>query len=520
MTGAVLLLIDPRDRAALDVEGLALDGFGPVITRIVDYDRLESEAESIVAEARAQGVALTLYSRNDQVFGRRQIGPLIRRLRTGYSSFSGIDTAAAHAQARRALEDLRSLPRGTRLELPPPAVPAQAAAPISTPAGTFSLIFDTEQMGGVRFGLPRILALLDRYQVPATFFVTGLIHQVYPDLLAALAARGHEIGIHGPNHEWLADLPPDEQARRLRDHLAAFRACYPVVGANFIFRMDAGTLRALAGEGIRYCVAFAQHHYRPFAYRRLSTRPLPVHTGNGALWLIPVPVETYSRPWFGARLLIDSALRRSALDGAPHVCILMHPFRDGSLRHVPQLEAMLRYLTGTHRLMPVTLREQVSAPPPARPDALVLAAIARIDASYPESERAGVWTRSELYFERLAVLHRALGGLGHCPALAVDGAAGDAVRRVAVFPEGPSGAMPVAFDPLAAVDAKGSAWETLLAILEQAAPGQTLAFGPPPGSLNQRAGVLRPRCAQDVIGLVPELVIRLACRMRPGRLVF
>lgn len=43
---------------------------------------------------------------------------------------------------------------------------------------TFSLVFELEQVGGVKYGLPRMLALLDQYKIRATFFVTDLINTV------------------------------------------------------------------------------------------------------------------------------------------------------------------------------------------------------------------------------------------------------------------------------------------------------------------------------------------------------
>src|SRR3954469_5611937 len=50
-------------------------------------------------------------------------------------------------------------------------------------------------------GWERILRLLEREQVPATFFVTGPTANTYPHLARAIAAAGHEIGHHGYLHE-------------------------------------------------------------------------------------------------------------------------------------------------------------------------------------------------------------------------------------------------------------------------------------------------------------------------------
>src|SRR6266851_1737763 len=54
---------------------------------------------------------------------------------------------------------------------------------------------------GNRVGVPRILALLKRHGVPASFFVPAVIALLYPDEQRRVVGEGHEIGIHGWIHE-------------------------------------------------------------------------------------------------------------------------------------------------------------------------------------------------------------------------------------------------------------------------------------------------------------------------------
>jgi peptidoglycan/xylan/chitin deacetylase (PgdA/CDA1 family) len=54
---------------------------------------------------------------------------------------------------------------------------------------------------GARVGLPRVLELLDRYGVKATFFVPGHSADTWPHLVKEIAARGHELANHGYLHE-------------------------------------------------------------------------------------------------------------------------------------------------------------------------------------------------------------------------------------------------------------------------------------------------------------------------------
>ena len=54
----------------------------------------------------------------------------------------------------------------------------------------------------IRAGLPRILALLDRHGIPATFMVPGQVIDEHPGACREIAsAVAHEVGYHGYHHE-------------------------------------------------------------------------------------------------------------------------------------------------------------------------------------------------------------------------------------------------------------------------------------------------------------------------------
>ena len=60
---------------------------------------------------------------------------------------------------------------------------------------------------GNRVGVPRILKLLAKYNIKATFFVPAVAALTYPDEQRQVVAEGHEIGIHGWIHELNSILP-------------------------------------------------------------------------------------------------------------------------------------------------------------------------------------------------------------------------------------------------------------------------------------------------------------------------
>jgi peptidoglycan/xylan/chitin deacetylase (PgdA/CDA1 family) len=60
---------------------------------------------------------------------------------------------------------------------------------------------------GTRKGVPRILSLLAKESVPATFFVPAVTALLHPDEQRRVVAEGHEIGLHGWIHELNSVLP-------------------------------------------------------------------------------------------------------------------------------------------------------------------------------------------------------------------------------------------------------------------------------------------------------------------------
>lgn len=62
--------------------------------------------------------------------------------------------------------------------------------------GTMSL-----SMYEIKAALPRVFRILNQYgNIPATFFVPGLIAEEYPETVKEISERGYEIGNHGYSH--------------------------------------------------------------------------------------------------------------------------------------------------------------------------------------------------------------------------------------------------------------------------------------------------------------------------------
>ena len=67
-----------------------------------------------------------------------------------------------------------------------------------TEVNTVYLTFDD---GPDPMSTPAVLDALERYSARATFFVLGAAAREHPDLIRAIAERGHAIGVHGYTHD-------------------------------------------------------------------------------------------------------------------------------------------------------------------------------------------------------------------------------------------------------------------------------------------------------------------------------
>jgi polysaccharide deacetylase family protein (PEP-CTERM system associated) len=61
----------------------------------------------------------------------------------------------------------------------------------------------------------RLLAILRECHVRATFFVLGYIADTHPGLVEAIAAAGHEIGVHGYHHRFVTKMNAGEFEREI-----------------------------------------------------------------------------------------------------------------------------------------------------------------------------------------------------------------------------------------------------------------------------------------------------------------
>jgi peptidoglycan/xylan/chitin deacetylase (PgdA/CDA1 family) len=108
---------------------------------------------------------------------------------------------------------------------------------------------------GARRGTPRILEVLERYGVPATFFMPAVAAMITPEEPKAVVAAGHELGIHSWIHEFNSQLDHATErdlAFRAADTLERLSGKRPVGMRTASWDFSPYTLKIVRELGLLY----------------------------------------------------------------------------------------------------------------------------------------------------------------------------------------------------------------------------------------------------------------------------
>ena len=125
--------------------------------------------------------------------------------------------------------------------------------------------------------VPRILDLLERHKLPATFFVPGHTALAYPELVREIRDAGHEIGHHGWVHEGLSTATPEQEREYMHrgldalDRVAGVRPRgYRAPGVD----VSANTVDILLEHGFLYDASFSGSDFEPYYLRHGDRFPI------------------------------------------------------------------------------------------------------------------------------------------------------------------------------------------------------------------------------------------------------
>ena len=192
----------------------------------------------------------------------------------------------------------------------------------------------------------RLLELLERLRLPATYFVEAYNASVYPDLLRRFADAGHEIGCHAWQHEAWHRLTADQERESLVRCSEALRA----LGLDLVgFRPPGGQITdrsedLLVELGYSYYSPAGQHAGAssslaviPFDWRYVDAFfSAAVFSGLRSHYGVPEGVQT---PAQLAEAFITELHRRA--DTEQQMTLLFHPMLLSSEESFAALETVL-----------------------------------------------------------------------------------------------------------------------------------------------------------------------------------
>jgi polysaccharide deacetylase family protein (PEP-CTERM system associated) len=244
----------------------------------------------------------------------------------------------------------------------------------------------------------RVLELLDRHSVKATFFILGWVARRHPRLVREIVAAGHEIGCHSYAHQLVYRLTPAEFVRNTE---TAVQAIADACGQRpRIYRAPSYSITAQSLWALEFLVSSGFTHdssIYPIAHDRYGMpefgpcpRLLTMPSGS----LFEVPIATVGV--FGSQLPVGgggylrllpyrytaAGIRRLNTRDSQPACMYFHPWeldpaqprlsmgRISRLRTYSGLggmEAKLNRLLADFRFSTITtvypLRDHVTAPP-------------------------------------------------------------------------------------------------------------------------------------------------------------
>ena len=156
---------------------------------------------------------------------------------------------------------------------------------------------------GPLVGVPRLLDLLRRHGVPATFFIPGMTAEQYPDAVRAIRDAGHELATHGDIHEGHVNLSPAEERAVLERGIDKLVAVSGITPAGFRaphWELSEATISIIEELGLRYDSSQFASDYTPYRCRRGDSIGLGVWEPGepSAVWEIPIAWELDDVPFF------------------------------------------------------------------------------------------------------------------------------------------------------------------------------------------------------------------------------
>jgi peptidoglycan/xylan/chitin deacetylase (PgdA/CDA1 family) len=205
---------------------------------------------------------------------------------------------------------------------------------------------------GPKVAMPHILDLFEKYDMPAGFFIPGLVAQEHPEMTQKIHEAGHEIGFHGHTHAGLAGLSDEQEAEEYARALDTFDDLIGETPVGHRQWSSERTLNRMIELG--------------FEYSSLSSAndvPYLLEADAGDIIEVPVQSAITDTPYFTFQLgpvlghqsgvdapskayeiwssEFDACVKRGCL-----FHLVLHPQMIGRPHRLDMVEKLIQYITG------------------------------------------------------------------------------------------------------------------------------------------------------------------------------
>ena len=119
-------------------------------------------------------------------------------------------------------------------------------------------------------GAMRLLTLFERFGIKTTWFIPGHSIETFPEQMQAVAAAGHEIGIHGYSHENPIEMTPEQEEAVLDkciDLVTSLAGRRPTGYVAPWWEFSPVSNELLLKKGIKYDHSLMHRDYEPYYVR-------------------------------------------------------------------------------------------------------------------------------------------------------------------------------------------------------------------------------------------------------------
>ncbi len=119
-------------------------------------------------------------------------------------------------------------------------------------------------------GAPRLLKLFERYGLKTTWFIPGDSVETFPEQMQAVAAAGHEIGIHGYSHENPIAMTPEQEEAVLDRSIELITTLAGKRPTGYVapwWEFSRVTNELLLKKGIKYDHSLMHNDFSPYYVR-------------------------------------------------------------------------------------------------------------------------------------------------------------------------------------------------------------------------------------------------------------